>query len=134
MRSRTISVEIDAPATEVYRCVRDPDQLPKWAAGICKSVTIVDGVWHVDTGTELGTVVLAFCEDNPHGVLDHRVTLPNGHSQDNPMRVIANGEGSELMFTVFQAEGMSDEAFVRDVQAVTRDLKTVKMLLESAKA
>ena len=132
MRSRTISVEIAVPVETVYRCVRDPEQLPKWAAGICKSVTVIDGVWHVDTGTELGTVLLELCVDNRYGVLDHVVTLPNGHSQNNPMRVLANGEGSELMFTVFQAEGMSDEAFVKDVQAVTRDLKTIKALLEAA--
>lgn len=132
MRSRTISVEIAVPVETVYRCVRDPEQLPKWAAGICKSVTVIDGVWHVDTGTELGTVLLELCADNRYGVLDHVVTLPNGHSQNNPMRVLANGEGSELMFTVFQAEGMSDEAFVKDVQAVTRDLKTIKALLEAA--
>jgi hypothetical protein len=132
MRNRTVSVEIAMPATDVYRYVRDPDQLPKWAAGICKSVTVKNGVWHVDTGTELGTVLFSFCTDNTFGVLDHTVTLPNGHSQLNPMRVVANGEGSELMFTVFQTEGMSEEAFVKDVQAVTRDLKTIKMLLEAA--
>lgn len=132
MRSRTVSVEIDAPPQTVYRCVRDPDQLPRWAAGICKSVTVQNGIWHVDTGSELGTVLLAFCPDNEFGVLDHRVTLPDGKSQNNPVRVIANGDGSELMFTVFQTEGMSDAAFIKDVQAVTRDLKTIKALLEAA--
>ncbi|MDE2599636.1 MAG: SRPBCC family protein [Rhodocyclaceae bacterium] len=131
MRSRTISIDIAVPADTVYRCVRDPEQLPLWAAGICKSVTVQEGVWHVDTGTELGTVQMAFCADNSLGVLDHTVTLPDGRSQNNPMRVIANGEGSEVMLTVFQTEGMSDETFVRDVQAVTRDLKTIKMLLET---
>ena len=134
MRCRTVSVEIDVPPPEVYRCVRDPAQLPKWAAGICKSVTVHADVWHVDTGGELGTVLLAFCPDNDFGVLDHRVTLPGGQSQNNPVRVVANGEGSELMFTVFQSEGMSDAQFLKDVQAVTRDLKTIKVLLEAAKA
>lgn len=132
MRSRTISVEIAVPMDTVYRCVRDPNQLPLWAAGICKSVTVIDGVWHVDTGTELGTVLLEFCADNSFGVLDHAVTLPGGQSQLNPMRAVENGEGCELMFTVFQTEGMSDEAFVKDIQAVTRDLKTIKTLLEAA--
>jgi len=131
MRSRTISMEIAASAETVYRCVRDPDQLPLWAAGICKSVTVENDVWHVDTGTELGTVKLAFCADNAFGVLDHTVTLPDGTSVLNPMRVVKNGEGSELLFTVFQTEGMSDEAFVKDIQAVTRDLKTIKTLLEA---
>lgn len=134
MRTRTVSVEIAVPPETVYRCVRDPDQLPRWAAGICKSVTVHGDVWHVDTGGELGTVLLEFCPDNAFGVLDHRVTLPAGQGQNNPVRVVANGEGSELMFTVFQAEGVSDEAFLKDVQAVTRDLKTIKTLLEAAKA
>ena len=132
MRSRTISVEISVPMDTVYRCVRDPNQLPLWASGICKSVTVKDDVWHVDTGTEIGTVLLAFCEDNTFGVLDHTVTLPDGVAVLNPMRVLANGEGSELLFTVFQTEGMSDEAFVKDIQAVTRDLKTIKTLLEAS--
>lgn len=132
MHNRTVSVGIAMPAEEVYRYVRDPAELPKWAAGICKSVTVKDGVWHVDTGTELGTVRFAFCADNAFGVLDHTVTFSSGRSQLNPMRVLANGEGAELMFTVFQTEGMSDEAFVKDVQAVTRDLKTIKMLLETS--
>jgi hypothetical protein len=132
MRSRTVSMGIAVPAETVYRCVRDPDQLPLWAAGICKSVTVKGGIWHVDTGTELGTVLLEFCADNSFGVLDHAVTLPDGQRQLNPMRVVANGDGCELMFTVFQTEGMSEESFVRDVQAVTRDLKTIKILLEAA--
>lgn len=131
MRSRTVSVEIAAPPQTVYRCVRDPDQLPRWAAGICKSVTVHGDIWHVDTGGALGTVLLTFCPDNEFGVLDHRVTLPDGRSQDNPVRVVANGDGSELMFTVFQTEGMDDAAFIKDVQAVTRDLKTIKALLEA---
>ena len=124
-------MEIAVPPETVYRCVRDPHQLPLWAAGICKSVTVVDGVWHVDTGTEIGMVLLAFGEDNRFGVLDHTVTLSSGQSQRVPMRVIANGDGSELIFTVFQTEGMSDEAFIKDIQAVTRDLKTIKTLLEA---
>ena len=132
MRSRTISVEIKAPVTTVYACVRNPDELPLWASGICKSIEVRNDIWFVDTGTALGTVQMAFCADNEFGVLDHSVTLPDGTMVLNPMRVIANGEGSELLFTVFQTNGMSDEQFVRDVQAVTRDLKTIKTLLETA--
>lgn len=131
MRSRTISVEIKAAVATVYACVRNPDELPRWASGICKSIEVRNGIWFVETGTALGSVQMAFCAENPFGVLDHSVTLSDGTRVMNPMRVIANGEGSELLFTVFQTEGMSDEKFVRDVQAVTRDLKTVKTLLEA---
>ncbi len=120
------------PPARVYACVRDPDQLPEWAPAICKSVTVNDGIWHVDTGGEMGTVQLIFCADNAFGVLDHTVTLPDGSTTLNPVRVVANGEGSELTFTLFQHEDMCEEAFLRDIQAVTRDLKTLKVMLERA--
>jgi hypothetical protein len=129
MRCRTVSIEINASPAAVYACVRNPDTLARWAAGICVAVDVRDGIWHVDTGSELGTVQLAFCADNPFGVLDHHVTLADGSVVLNPMRVVANGEGSELMFTVFQSEDMSDARFVRDVQAVRRDLQAIRDLL-----
>ncbi|HTJ97250.1 MAG TPA: hypothetical protein VL381_07255 [Rhodocyclaceae bacterium] len=131
MRSRILNIEIAVKPDAVYSAVRDPAKLPLWASGIAKSVEVRDGIWFVETGTALGTVQLTFCADNPFGVLDHTVRLPDGTEVLNPVRVIANGEGSELIFTVFQTAGMSDEQFVNDVQAVKRDLKTIKHLLES---
>jgi len=46
------------------------------------------------------------------------------------MRVFANGEGSEVLFTVYQRPGMSDEAFAEDTKAVRKDLDALKSLLE----
>jgi hypothetical protein len=48
------------------------------------------------------------------------------------MRVVPNDDGSELIFTVYQRPGMSDEVFAEDANAVTRDLERLKTLLESA--
>ena len=47
------------------------------------------------------------------------------------MRVVPNGEGSELTFTLFQQPGMSQQQFEEDAQAVAHDLHTLKTLLES---
>jgi hypothetical protein len=33
--------------------------------------------------------------------LDHDVTLPSGETLSNPMRVVPNGTGSEVVFTLF---------------------------------
>lgn len=46
------------------------------------------------------------------------------------MRVIPNGSGSEIIFTLFQSPAMSDEKFAEDVTLVERDLKTLKGFLE----
>jgi hypothetical protein len=37
---------------------------------------------------------------NDFGVLDHVVALPSGESVYNPLRVIPDGEASEVVFTL----------------------------------
>jgi hypothetical protein len=67
---------------------------------------------------------------NEFGILDHVVTLPDGQSNLNSMRVVANGEGSEVMFTLFQLPEMSDEQFVKDAGMVEADLQMLKTVME----
>ncbi len=45
----------------------------------------------------MGRVALAFVPRNDFGVLDHDVTLPSGETVYNPMRVIADGTGCEVV-------------------------------------
>jgi hypothetical protein len=75
-------------------------------------------------------VQLRFADRNTLGVLDHRVTLSSGVEIVVPMRVIANGAGSEVLFTLFQTPGMSDDAFERDAKQVEQDLAALKAVLE----
>jgi hypothetical protein len=79
----------------------------------------------------MGTIRVRFADPNPFGVLDHRVTLPGGESTLNPMRVVANGDGSELTFTLFRPPGVTDQAFAADAAQVEADLRRLKTLLES---
>ncbi|HXV12694.1 MAG TPA: SRPBCC family protein, partial [Candidatus Krumholzibacteria bacterium] len=58
------------------------------------------------------------------------VTLASGEKALNPMRVVPNGEGSEVLFTLFQLSEMSDLQFVEDVAMVERDLRSLKEVLE----
>ena len=57
------------------------------------------------------------------------VTLPDGQTFNNPMRVVPNGAGSLVTFTLFRQEGMSDADFARDVGMVESDLQTLKRVL-----
>ena len=65
-------------------------------------------------------------------VLDHTVTLPSGARLANPMRVISNGDGSEILFTLIQHQDMSDQQFQEDAERVLSDLHTLQRLLEPA--
>lgn len=126
--SRTVSVSIDCPPPQVYDFIADPENLPKWAAGLGRSVSNVNGEWIVQTSS--GPMGIRFVARNHLGVLDHRVLLPSGEEILVPMRVVANQEGSEVTVTVFRLPGMSPETFARDVRLVEHDLKTLKRTLE----
>jgi len=127
--SRHISIAIDRPAGEVYDYARHPANLPAWAAGLGGSIEHVDGQWVAES--PMGRVVVAFAPANEFGVLDHRVTLPSGEIVDNPMRVIADRDGCEVVFTVRRRPGMTDGDFYGDCAAVRADLGALKRVLES---
>ena len=125
---RHISVSIDRPPDEVYSFVSNPENLPKWATGLSGSIKKVNGEWIADA--PMGKVKIKFAEENKFGILDHEVVLESGVTINNPMRVIANGKGSEIFFSLIRQPGVSDEKFAQDAQWVEKDLKILKGLLE----
>jgi hypothetical protein len=73
-----------------------------------------------------------FSERNPFGVLDHWVTPRADVQIYIPLRVVANGDGCELIFTLFRQPGMGQEKFDADADWVKRDLNAAKLFLEAA--
>jgi hypothetical protein len=127
---RHLSVSIERSAADVYDFCVQPANLPRWAAGLSGSIAHIDGRWVAES--PMGQVEVEFAPRNGFGVLDHRVTLPDGQVFDNPMRVLADGESAcDVVFTLRRAPGVSDEAFATDTAAVEADLQTLKRLLES---
>ena len=129
MESRHVSTLINRTAADVYAYASDPANLPAWAPGLLRSVERVDGQWVADS--DMGRILLDWAPDNPFGVMDHHVTVPSGQTFYNPMRVTANGEGSEIVFSVRRQPGMTDEEFDRDCAAVQADLDALRDILES---
>jgi hypothetical protein len=103
---------IERAPGEVYAFVSDPQNLSKWASGLNAAVKV------------------RFVERNPYGVLDHFVKVDAGPEVYMPMRVFANGEGAEVLLTVFRQPGVTDEKFHEDTRWVLRDLEALKALLE----
>lgn len=125
--ARTVSVSIACDPETVYAYVVDARNLPRWAPGFARAVQPEGGGWRVDTAA--GPVHLAFVADNALGVADHRVTAGDVDML-NPMRVIANGDGAEVLFTLFRRPEVPATDFERDVALVTEDLRTLQRLLE----
>ena len=129
LRSKTLQIRIACPSQQVYDYVSNPAHLPQWAPGLCLSIRPDGDHWQLTTPQ--GELTFRFAPPNSLGVLDHFVGTPAGEIYV-PMRVIANGAGSELLFTLFRQSGLSDADFTADIELVEKDLLRLTTLLESA--
>ena len=123
-----ISVQIAREPAAVYAFVADLNNLPRWATTFCRSIRREGEQWVMETS--LGTMAIRLAPENALGVLDHYLTPPGGETLYVPMRVVANGSGSELSFTLFRLPGVSDANYAADAALVRQDLDSLKGLLE----
>ena len=128
LKARHVSVSILRSPKEVYAFASNIENLPRWASGLGGSIRNVDGEWVAEG--PMGAITVRFAAPNELGVLDHDVALPSGEMVHNPMRVVPNGAGSEVIFTLFRQEEVTDGQFERDAEWVEKDLWTLKELLE----
>ena len=126
---RHISVAIARPFAEVYAFLAEPENFPKWASGLGSGLKHLGGAdWLVET--QEGPIKMRFSARNDYGVLDHTLFPEGGEPIHNPMRVVPNGDGCEVTFTLFRRPEMSDADFERDAEWVKRDLEGLKGMLK----
>jgi hypothetical protein len=128
MRADTKTISIHAAPEQLIAFLSNPENLPRWAVGFAKSVRRDGSRWVVTTGGgEIGVRIEAHPES---GVIDFFVCPAPGVESLAGSRVLPRGAGCEYVFTQFQAPGMSDDVFAKNVQAVAHELTVLKALLE----
>jgi hypothetical protein len=128
VESRTITVRIDRPFDKVYEFLVDPANWNEWAFGLGRNIRRSQDGWIADS--DGGITRVQFTARNSFGVVDHTVIRASGQPVYVPMRLLGNGSGSELLFTLFREPGMSDAQFAAGAEFVERDLNRLKRLLE----
>ena len=128
MRADTKSVEIQSSPSQVFEFLATPENLPRWAIGFAKAVTRVGDQWVVTTGGGMMTVRVD--ADPRTGTIDFYLAPPAGIEAMAASRVVPNGAGTEYVFTQFQAPGMPEEIFAKNVRALEHELTVLKALLE----
>jgi hypothetical protein len=127
--AKAVTVSINRPPDEVYRYLANPENFPHWAPNFCRAIRKVRASeWIADT--TMGTLTVRFVPANEFLVADHYVTLNSGEEIQNPIRVLPNGKGSEVVFIVFRRAGLTDEEFRADWGTVQKDLEALKRALE----
>ena len=128
VESRTITVRIDRPFDTVFDFLADPANWNYWAFGLGKNIRRSKDGWIADSDGGIASV--RFTPRNDLGVVDHTVIRPSGQRVYVPMRLIVNGSGCELLFTLFRESNMSDTRFDSDAGFVQHDLDRLKRLME----
>ncbi|OCP23179.1 MULTISPECIES: polyketide cyclase [unclassified Ensifer] len=129
LAAKIVHISIERDWHEVYAFTAKPENMPLWASGLSSGLTR-DGEEWIAPGP-LGNARVRFAPDNAFGVVDHLVTLENGAKVQNALRVVPNGDGAEVMFTLLRQPDVSDGQFAGDAEWVAKDLATLKSILES---
>ncbi len=130
MKSETRSTMIDAPPATVFAFVSQPENLPQWAPAFARAVRR-DGDHWVATNAEGERRVKI--DANPDcGTVDFLILVAPDFYFRAPTRVVPNGEGSEYIFTLFQAPGMDDGLFAGQVDGLADEFATLRRLLTPA--
>jgi hypothetical protein len=102
--------------------------MPLWASGLASGLE-PDGEDWIAHGP-LGSVRVSFVPPNEFGVIDHTVTIESGLRVYNALRIVPNGDGCEVMFTLLRLPGMTDEQFAADAAHIQKDLAALKSMME----
>lgn len=127
--ARTFSIAIDQDWQALYDKVWQPEFYPRWASGLARSGLRKDGDRWIADGPD-GPIHIRFTPHNRFGVMDHYVDLGADVEIYVPLRIIQNGNGAEVMLTLFHQPDMDAERFSADIDWVNRDLQALKRLVE----
>jgi len=128
--AETYSISINRDWRAVYEAIWRPEMFPKWASGLAQSDLRQEGGEWLAQGPE-GPIRIRFTPHNDYGVMDHFVDVGRDVPVQVPMRVMQNGDGAEVMLTLYRQPEMDDEKLAMDAEWVKRDLEALKAFMES---
>jgi hypothetical protein len=125
--SATRSISITTAPELVVDLAGDPRRLPDWAPRFASAVSPDGPDWVVESGES--RFHLRVRVDRELGVID--LIQPANPNRGAYMRVLANGAGSELVFTLIFPAGTPDELIAQQMTTVEAELRTVRDLCEA---
>jgi hypothetical protein len=134
LETATVTVTIDAPLETVSADIADPSSHLEWATEFFSGSAEDkgDGTWQMNVPRMGGPVLIRIDGDTALGVIDMYLA-PVGAPFDAPLpiRVIPNGGGSDVLFTLTRFPGQSDQEWTEGLHSMKRELENLKTRHES---
>lgn len=123
VRSRTISIIVEKKTGDAFDAILNmpPKMMP--------DAEINDSGWWSFTGP-YGKSKLKFNENKSLGILDHQY-IDEESKWDIPMRVVSNGDVSEVIITLNKPDGMTNDQFDKRMQELGEMFNSMKNIIES---
>jgi len=122
-RSRTLSITVKKKTGDAFDAILSMP--PKMMPG----AKINDSGWWSFTGPH-GKSKLKFNENKSLGILDHQY-VDEESSWDVPMRVVSNGDFSEVVITLNKPDEITDEQFDQRMAEIGEMFDSMKNIIES---
>ena len=124
VRSRTITISVKRSTGEVF------DSILNMPMHMMEDATKGhDGWWSFITPR--GPAKLKFFEDKDLGILDHKFE-DEEVKWHVPMRVVSNGNHSEVILTMFKPDEFTDEVFEERMGEMEKMMDHMKQLIENS--
>jgi hypothetical protein len=122
-RSRTISIAVEKKTGDAF------DAILKIPPKMMPDAIIDDSGWWSFTGP-YGKSMLKFNENKSLGILDHQY-VDEESKWDVPMRVVSNGDVSEVVITLNKPDEITNEQFDQRMQEIGEMFNSMKNIIES---
>jgi hypothetical protein len=123
VRSRTITITVEKKTGDAF------DAILKMPPKMMPDAKINESGWWSFTGPH-GQSKLKFNENKPLGILDHQF-IDEESSWDVPMRVVSNGDVSEVIITLNKPDEITDEQFDQRMTEISDMFNSMKNIIES---
>ena len=122
IRSRTISITVNRKTGDTFDAILNspPKMMPD-------AKLTSDGWWSFSTTR--GNAKLKFKENRSLGILDP-MFIDQDSKWNVPMRVVSNGNESEVIITLIKPEDLSDEQFNERMTEIEQVFTNLKKIIE----
>ncbi len=123
-RSRTITITVKKKTGDAFDAILQAPQK------MMPNAKIDDDGWWSFTGPH-GKSRLKFNENKSLGILDHQF-VDEESTWDVPMRVVSNGDFSDVMITLNKPNELTDKQFDQRVSEIGDMIVSMKNIIESS--
>jgi len=107
--AKTLTASLPQDAQSLFAWVADPENLAQWHSSFCRALRKTDGSYIAESPR--GPVPVRFIRDDRSFVIDILTEVVEGIELTNAIRVLSNGEGSEMIWTLVKPDGVSESIF-----------------------